>query len=91
MTVSKSATSPRQTYSVYRDSDLVAGDLPSLNAIMKFVRNDARREHSQGRPARYVIAGSLGFRRTGSHANGRMVWDLQAPDLRPVPVGAFRA
>jgi hypothetical protein len=42
---------------------------------MKFVRNDALKEHSQGRPAHYMITGSLGFRRTGSHSKGRVVWD----------------
>ncbi len=71
--------SPRQKYSIYRDNDLVASDLPSLPSIMTFVRNDARREHAQGRPARYVIIGSLGFRRTGSHSKGRMVWDSETP------------
>ena len=47
----------RQKYSIYRDNDLVAADLPSLPSILKFVRNDARREHAQGRPAGYVITG----------------------------------
>ncbi|MGA3269091.1 MAG: hypothetical protein ABSE16_20035 [Verrucomicrobiota bacterium] len=65
----------KQTYSIYRDNDLVAADLPSLPVIMKFVRNDARREHAHGRPACYLITGSLGFKRQGSHSNGRVVWD----------------
>jgi len=65
----------RQKYSIYRDNDLVAADLPSLPSILKFVRNDARREHAQGRPAGYVITGSLGFKRVGSHLKGRMVWN----------------
>jgi len=85
--------SPRQTYSIYRDNDLVASDLPSLPSIMRFVRNDARREHAQGRPARYVITGSLGFRRTGSHSKGRMVWDSQTSGLYialPAPSGLER-
>jgi len=85
--------SPRQTYSIYRDNDLVASDLPSLPSIMRFVRNDARREHAQGRPARYVITGSLGFRRTGSHSKGRMVWDSPTPGpdaALPAPSGRER-
>jgi hypothetical protein len=42
---------------------------------MKFVRNDALKEHSQGRPAFYMISGSLGFKRAGGHLKGRVVWD----------------
>ncbi len=65
----------KQKYSIYRDNDLIASDLQSLPSIMKFVRNDALKEHSQGRPACYMITGSLGFKRTGSHLKGRVVWD----------------
>ncbi len=68
-------SSSKQKYSIYRDNDLIASDLLSLPSIMKFVRNDALKEHSQGRPARYMITGSLGFKRTGSHLKGRVVWD----------------
>jgi hypothetical protein len=68
-------SSSKQTYSIYRDNDLIAADLLSLPSIIKYVRNDARREHSQGRPARYKIDGSLGFKRSGSHVKGRVVWD----------------
>ena len=67
--------SSKQKYSIYRDNDLIASDLLSLPSIMKFVRNDALKEHSQGRPAHYMITGSLGFKRTGSHLRGRVVWD----------------
>lgn len=65
----------RQRYSIFRDNDLVASDLPSLLSIMKYIRNDARREHAQGRPACYLITGSFGFKRKGSHWKGRIVWD----------------
>jgi hypothetical protein len=65
----------KQTYSIYRDNDLIASDLLSLPAIIKFVRNDALKEHSQGRPASYMITGSLGFKRMGTHTKGRVVWD----------------
>ena len=65
----------KQRYSIYRDNDLVASDLLSLPAILKYIRNDARNEHAHGRPACYLITGSLGFKRTGSHWKGRMVWD----------------
>jgi hypothetical protein len=68
-------TSSKQKYSIYRDNDLIAAGLISLPAIMKFVRGDALKEHSQGRPACYLITGSLGFRRAGSHLRGRVVWD----------------
>jgi len=65
----------KQKYSIYRDNDLIASDLLSLPLIMKFIRKDALKEHSQGRPAFYMITGSLGFKRAGSHLKGRMVWD----------------
>ncbi|MGO9588056.1 MAG: hypothetical protein ACLP2Y_17910 [Limisphaerales bacterium] len=65
----------KQKYSIYRDNDLIAADLLSLPSIMKFVRSDALKEHSQGRPALYLISGSLGFKRSGSHLKGRVVWD----------------
>jgi hypothetical protein len=66
---------PKQKYTVYRDNDLIASDLLSLPSIMKFVRNDALKEHSQGRPAVYMITGSLGFKRAGGHTKGRVIWD----------------
>ena len=66
---------PKQKYTIYRDNDLIASDLQSLPSIMKFVRNDALKEQSQGRPACYMITGSLGFKRTGGHLKGRVVWD----------------
>ncbi len=65
----------KQKYSIYRDNDLLAADLLSLPAILKFIRNDARMEHAQGRPARYVITGSHGFKREGNHLRGRVVWE----------------
>jgi hypothetical protein len=65
----------KQKYAIYRDNDLVASDLPSLPSILKYIKNDARREYSQGRSACYLITGSRGFKRTGSHWKGRMVWD----------------
>jgi hypothetical protein len=71
----KPMNNPKQKYTIYRDNDLIASDLRSLPSIMKFVRNDALKEHSQGRPAFYMISGSLGFKRAGSHLKGRMVWD----------------
>jgi len=73
--VDKPMCTPRQRYSIYRDNDLIASDLLSLPSIMKFVRNDALKEHSQGRPACYKITGSLGFKRAGSHLRGRVLWD----------------
>ena len=44
----KPMNNPKQRYTVYRDNDLIASDLLSLPSIMKFVRNDALKEHSQG-------------------------------------------
>jgi hypothetical protein len=71
----KPMNNPKHKYTIYRDNDLIASDLLSLPSIMKFVRNDALKEHSQGRPAFYMISGSLGFKRAGSHLKGRVVWD----------------
>jgi hypothetical protein len=65
----------KQKYSIYRDNDLIASGLLSLPSIMKFVRKDALKEHSQGRPAYYLITGSHGFKRAGNHSRGRVVWD----------------
>ena len=90
MTANKRISSARQRYSIYRDNDLIASDWPSLPAIMKFVRNDARREHAEGRPARYLITGSLGFRRAGSHLKGRVVWDGTTPGPHTAPAGGWR-
>jgi hypothetical protein len=73
--VDKPMNNPKQKYTIYRDNDLIASDLLSLPSIVKFVRNDALKEHSQGRPAFYMISGSLGFKRAGSHLKGRVVWD----------------
>jgi len=42
---------------------------------MRFVRNDARREHAHGPPARQVITGLLGFKPAGSHSKGKVVRD----------------
>jgi hypothetical protein len=81
---------PRQRYAIYRDNDLIASDLPSLPAILRFVRNDARREQAQGRPARYLITGSHGFRRAGNHSNGRMIWEGQMSDAPTATAGSWR-
>jgi hypothetical protein len=42
---------PRQKYSIYRDNDLVASDLPSLISIMKFGSLGFKRQgsHLKGR------------------------------------------
>lgn len=87
--MNKRIPNPRQRYAIYRDNDLIASDLPSLPAILKFVRNDARRDQAQGRPARYLITGSRGFRRTGSHSNGRMIWEGQMSDPPTAPAGSY--
>jgi hypothetical protein len=64
----------KQRYAVYRDDTLIAADLTDLAAIKKFAREDARREYSQARPACYVITGSSGFKRVGSHSKGTIRW-----------------
>ena len=66
---------PKQKYAIYRDNELLASEVPSLAAISSFARNDARSEHAQGRPAKYMITGSLGFKRLGSHYKGRLRWE----------------
>ncbi len=65
----------RQKYAIYRDDELIASEIPSLSATGRFVRKDARSEHAQGRTAKYRIAGSLGFKSTGSHYKGRLRWE----------------
>ena len=75
MAAAKRMNGSKQKYAIYRDNVLVAADLLSLLSILKYIRNDARKEHAQGRPACYLITGSRGFKRTGRHWKGRMVWD----------------
>lgn len=65
----------RQKYAIYRDEELIASEIPSLAATGRLARKDARSEHAQGRPAKYRIAGSLGFKSTGSHQKGRLRWE----------------
>ena len=67
-----------QRYALYRDDTLIASDLPFLPVILKFAREDARREYSQERPACYVITGLSGFKRVGSHIRGRIHWEDQS-------------
>ena len=66
---------PKQTYAIYRDDELMVADVPSLAAVGAFAKKDARREHAQGRPASYRITGSLGYQCAGSHYKGRMQWE----------------
>jgi hypothetical protein len=68
----------KNKYAIYRDDTLIASGLSSLGAIEKFAREDARREHSQKRPASYVITGLSGFKRVGSHIKGRVLWEDQS-------------
>jgi hypothetical protein len=68
----------KQRYALRRDDTLIAADLPDLAAIKKFAREDARREYSQARPACYVITGSSGFKRVGSHCKGTIRWEDQS-------------
>lgn len=65
----------RQTYSIYRDKELIAAGMPSLEASRVVAKNDARNEHAHGRAAQYLITGSLGFRRSGCHHKGRLRWE----------------
>ena len=68
----------KQRYALYRDDTLIASDLPHLDAIEKFARKDARREHSAKRPACYIITGLSGFKRVGSHCKGTIRWEDQS-------------
>jgi hypothetical protein len=65
----------KQKYAIYRDDELIVSEITSLAASGIFASKDARREHDQGRPARYTITGSLGFSRRGSHFKGRLRWE----------------
>ena len=65
----------RQKYSIYRDHELIAAEVPSLAATDAFARNDARKEYAHRRPAQYLITGTQGFKRQGSHYKGRLRWD----------------
>jgi hypothetical protein len=67
--------STRQKYAVYRDDQLIASEVHSLAALDMFVRKDARLEHADGRAANYLVIGSFGFKRSGTHYKGRVRWD----------------
>lgn len=63
---------------LHRDDTLIASDMPFLATVVKFAREDARREHSQDRPACYVITGLNGFKHVGSHVKGMIRWEDQS-------------
>lgn len=71
-------STPKQSYSLYRDGTLIASQLPYLGAIEKYAREDARREYFAKRPACYVITGSSGFKRVGQHSKGTIHWEHQS-------------
>jgi len=66
---------PKQKYAIYRDNDLIASDMLSLDVINKYVKKDARNEIAHGRTALYVIVGSLGLKRTAQHFRGKLRWE----------------
>lgn len=71
-------STPKQSYSLYRDNTLIASPRPNLGALEKFAREDARREYSAKRPACYVITGWSGFKRVGHHSKGTIHWEDQS-------------
>ena len=80
MTIFQSGSRPpqnstKQIYSGHRDGQLIASDYRSLNGIKKFIRNDARNEHSAGRTATYSVTGTLGFKCMGLMTNAVVRWE----------------
>ena len=65
----------RQKYFIYRDNELIAAEVPSLAATDAVARKDARKEYAHGRSAQFLITGSCGFKRQGSHYKGRLQWE----------------
>lgn len=70
---------------------MIATDIVSLAVIGDFAKTDARTEHAHGRPARYRVAGSLGFLRHGHHYKGRLRWDEGKLQHAPLPENELRA
>lgn len=71
----KNMNAIRQKYSIYRDNELIAAEVPSLAATDAVARKDARKEYAHGRAAQYLITSSDGFKRQGSHFKGRLRWE----------------
>jgi hypothetical protein len=65
----------KQTYSIYRDNQLIAAQRTSLVAARKIIITDALLERATNRFPLYTIAGTSGFKRTAVYANGAMRWN----------------
>ena len=65
----------KQTYSIYRDEQLIASNCDSLLRASKFARKDALDERSADRFPVYTISGTLGFKHTGTYRKGSLRWD----------------
>jgi hypothetical protein len=67
---------PKQTYSIYRESHLIASDCPTLSSARRLTKKDALDERSADRFPSYTIMGTLGFKLTATHQRRKMRWDF---------------
>ena len=65
----------KQTYSIYKDEQLIASNCASMTRVSKFIRKDALDERSADRFPVYTISGTLGFKHTGTYRKGSLRWD----------------
>lgn len=64
----------KQTYSIYRDEQLIASSCVSLTRATRYVRKDALDERSAERFPVYTIMGTLGLKWSVVHEKGNMRW-----------------
>jgi hypothetical protein len=65
----------KQTYSIYRDEQLVASNYNSLTRASKYVRQDALDERSADRFPVYTILGTSGPKWSVVYQKGNMRWE----------------
>lgn len=63
----------KQTYSIYRDDQLIASGCDSLNRATDFVRKVALDERSAERFPVYTINGTSGFKWSAAYQKGGML------------------
>ena len=68
----KSMAKGKQTYSIYKDEQLIASNCALLTRATKFVRKDALDERSADRFPVYTIMGTLGLKWSVVYEKGKM-------------------
>jgi hypothetical protein len=72
--MTKPIAKAKQTYSIYREAQLIASNCVSLVRATQFIRKDALDERSADRFPVYTIIGTLGLKRSVMYEKGYMRW-----------------